>query len=337
MRALVIGDPQTSLQRFLGALRAHHALDGEDRLRSGVCLLSIGDHFDFHPPPGWTVDAVGRAGLSILSWLRSHAPEQVGILAGNHDVCRVMELYRIDDAGFAAARAAGDSPDFADRFPDIPTPGIAQRDFSSFSAAQRVLIQRLLLEGRMRLAATGSTPSGQPLLLTHAGVTTRELALLGIPDVRCPTVIAAALNSFLDARLERVRADWEAGRLVPLDLSPVHLAGTSGQEGGGLLYHRPQSRPLGSWELKGARRYHPSALPEGLLQVCGHTQHAKMSRLLEEVPEVRSGALRSLWFSSQTHYQEGLIEREDGAMWMVDSSLHHASAPALLELPVLRW
>ena len=62
-----------------------------------------------------------------------------------------------------------------------------------------------------------------------------------------------------------------------------------------------------------------------------------MSRLLEGVPEVRSGALRSLWFSSQTHYQEGLVEREGGAMWMVDAGLNRASAPALLELPVLRW
>ena len=58
---------------------------------------------------------------------------------------------------------------------------------------------------------------------------------------------------------------------------------------------------------------------------------------MEVVPEVTSGALRSLWFSTQTHYQEGLIEREGGALWMVDSGLNHASAPALLELRELRW
>lgn len=334
MRALAIGDPQTTLPRFLSALRAHDALTPGDRLRQDVRLLSIGDHFDFKPPAGWSVADTGREGLRILAWLSGHPAEQVQILMGNHDVCRVMELHRIDDAAFAQARSA-DPADFAARFPDIPTQDIVRRDFSAFSVAQREVVQRLLLSGRMRLASTGTTHGGRPVLLTHAGVTLRELSLLGIPDAREPAVIAAALNALLDERLERVRGAWEAGEPAPLDLSPVHLAGVSGQEGGGLLYHRPQSSPLDAWAQRGARRFHPSRLPDGLLQVCGHTQHRKMRELLEAVPELPEGSLRSMWFDETTRYQSGLADREAGALWMIDSGLNHAEAPALLSLASL--
>ena len=334
MRALAIGDPQTTLSRFLSTLRAHDALTEENRLQDDVRLLSVGDHFDFKPPEGWTVDDVGQQGLAILSWLSEHPLEQVQILMGNHDVCRVMELYRIDDATFAEARLAGEDG-FAERFPDIPTPGIARRDFSSFCTAQRRMVQQLLLSRRMRLAATGTTHSGREVLITHAGITQRELALLGIPDVRDPVVIAGALNDLLDARLEVVRGAWERGVPAPLDLSPVHIAGVSGQEGGGLLYHRPQSQPLDSWAQEGARRFHPSSLPDGLLQVCGHTQHKKMQQLLSAVPDVPDGALRSLWFDETTRYQEGIVDRAGGGMWMIDTGLNHSQRPALLSLAAL--
>ena len=36
-----------------------------------------------------------------------------------------------------------------------------------------------------------------------------------------------------------LRADWERGAATPLSLEPLHLAGIAGEEGGGLLYHRP--------------------------------------------------------------------------------------------------
>jgi hypothetical protein len=330
MRATVIGDPQTTHRRLLEALRPHQLLNRGDRLQADVQLLSIGDHFDFKPPTGQTVTDVGREGIAILEWLESHPPRQARILMGNHDACRVMELHRISDADFAAARQLGADPAFATKFPDIPTPGLALRDFSSFSTAQRWLIQGLLLRGRMVLAATGLTCSGRAILLTHAGVTTRELTLLGIPDERRPAAIAEALNAFLQKRLDRVRSDWLAGRSAPLDLSPVHIAGTTGAEGGGLLYHRPQAR-LEGWAAQGARRYHPSTLPDGLLQACGHTQHGKMRELLDGVPSIPDGALRSLWFDGEIRYTAGLIERAD-ALWMVDSGLNHAPAPALLSL-----
>ena len=333
MRAIVIGDPQTTHQCFLRPLQAAGLLDGSGRLRADACLLSVGDHFDFKSSAGWTVTDIGQEGIAILEWLESHPPEQVGILMGNHDACRVMELYRITDDDFTAARLLGDKPDFKERFPDIPTPDIAQRDFSSFSTAQRAAVQGLLLSGRMVLAATGRTASGRSVLVTHAGVTKRELALLGIPDERSPEIIATALNAFLQSRLERVREDWLAGRPAPLDLSPVHLSGVSGTEGGGLLYHRPQAQ-LEGWSAEHARRFHPSWLPAGLLQVCGHTQHQKMPKLIGAVPEVPEGALRSLWFDGEIRYAAGLVEREDG-LWMVDSGLNHADNPSLLELAAL--
>ena len=163
-------------------------------------------------------------------------------------------------------------------------------------------------------------------------MTTRELSLLGLSDVRSPAVIASALNAFLDERLERVRASWEAEVAAPLDLAPLHIPGTSGREGGGLLYHRPQARPLDDWASQQARRYHPASLPVGLLQACGHTQHKKMRSLLEHVPEIPEGALRSLWFDDAIRYEAGLVERPGGALWMVDSGLNHAARPALLQL-----
>ncbi len=333
MRALAIGDPQTTHRRFLATLRAHHGLSDADRLLPEVRLLSIGDHFDFKPPAEWSPRDVGQEGIAILQWLADHPPEQVCILMGNHDACRVMELHRISDEDFAAARRLGDAPEFHARFPDIPTPDIARRDFSSFSTAQRAIVQKLLLSGRMVLAAAGRSSSGRPVLLTHAGVTIRELALLGIPDERRPEAIAEALNGLLAERLERVRADWLAGRAAPLDLSPVHIAGTTGSEGGGLLYHRPRSSPS-EWERQSARRFHPAALPDRLLQVCGHTQHRKMPELLDAVPDIPEGALRSLWYDGGIRYESGLIER-DSALWMVDSGLHHAPAPSLLRLGAL--
>ena len=54
----------------------------------------------------------------------------------------------------------------------------------------------------------------------------------------------------------------------------LHEAGTTGVEGGGLLYHRASLRGEGDWRPGPApRRFHPSALPRGLVQVCGHTGH----------------------------------------------------------------
>jgi hypothetical protein len=339
-----IGDPQTTLTRFLGTLRRAELLASGDRLRADVSLLSMGDHFDFESS-GLSWPEVSSAGEEILTWLASHPREQVTILLGNHDVCRVMEFYRMTDASFAAARELGatdaDEASFQVRYPDIPTKGIAARDFSSFRTGQRELLQRLLLSGRVQLACVVESLSGDRGLATHAGVTRRELELLGITSTaqHQPGVIAAALNGLLSERVERVRAAWSRGEPAALDLSPAHRTGSTGREGGGLLYHRPQTKPTDDWEAEGARRYHPTSLPVGLLQVCGHTHHKKLRKLMPTealggVAEV-GGQLRSLTVSGGVvGYRVGLAPPsvDQATLWMTDGRINHSDAVELLPL-----
>ena len=343
MRTLIIGDPQTSLARVLAVLRAAKALTGADRLRDDVQLISVGDHFDFKPAAGQGLAEVSRAGVDVLEWMASHPPEQLHILMGNHDAARVMELHRIDDATFTQARTLAESgvdvSVFQERFPDIPTPEIAARDFSSFTEEQRALVQRLLLRGRMQLAVAGETLTGQAILVTHAGVTRRELSLLGMPEERQPAIIAAALNALLRERLDAVRAAWSAGAAAPLDLSPLHIAGTSGQEGGGLLYHRPQELPLDAWGHASARRYSLKSLPDGLLQAVGHTHHHKMTELIPSLlpPNTprSTGRVRTLYQGDTAGYEIGTVSPSGAAvLWMIDARLSH-TPPELAELLVL--
>src|SRR5581483_5621311 len=136
------------------------AIDERRRLRPGVHLVSLGDHFDYPPGPGADQRSVGREGVVVLRWLCEQPEERVTLLLGNHDACRVVELVGLDDDRFADARAlageiaraeaedesppgaaaarrrgraAGLRDAFAGRFPDIPTPELALRDFASYS------------------------------------------------------------------------------------------------------------------------------------------------------------------------------------------------------------
>ena len=144
-----MGDPQASFEQVMSVLGHDGALAG-DRLAPDVHLISIGDHFDYDG------DDAARAGVRVLRWLASHDPAQVTILLGNHDAARVMELIGLSDADFAAAqaraRAAAGGADFATRFPTLPTPDIATRDYASYTTEQRALVIELLLAGRFRLA-----------------------------------------------------------------------------------------------------------------------------------------------------------------------------------------
>jgi hypothetical protein len=357
-RRVVIGDPQTTAARLFALLEHNDLLGPDGLLRPEVSLLSIGDHFDFKAPDGMSVQEAGREGLLLLAWLTAHAPEQVRVLAGNHDLCRVMELHRLDDADFAAARAQADPlkrpvaeqdrpalEAFHEAFPDLPSPGIATKDFSCFLADQRTLIQRLLLAGRLRLAQAARLPDGREALLTHAGVTLRELGLLDPPAWR-PINIASRLNALLCERVADVRPDWIEGRLVPLDLGPTHVSGVCREEGGGLLYHRPANPERDgdkSWESRQARRFDPRALPQGLVQVCGHTQHKK--ELLEELGpwanaarELRPGALRLLHVRGDKVVYEGFpaaVPLGAAELILVDGSMN-STAPADYELLELR-
>jgi hypothetical protein len=273
-RFVAIGDPQAPTTHVEAVLR-----------RAGDAgVVVVGDYFDF---PSDDPRAAGREGVRTLRALATRPAESAILLLGNHDACRVMELSAMTDTRFASARsaAASDVAAFAREFPELPTPDLAARDFATFVEEQRALVQELLSHRRLRLAAVGALDGGREVLVTHAAVTTRELALLGMADETRAEPIARALNAFLDRAVERVAGAWSRGERAALDLEPLHVAGTGGQEGGGLLYHRPANpdrdgRRHGvdvAWETDRARprRFHPRALPPGLVQACGHTTHKK--------------------------------------------------------------
>src|SRR5262249_36732860 len=131
--------------------------------------------------------------------------------------------------------------EFALQFPEIPTSGIAARDYASFSVEQRDLVIELLLAGRFELALPATLADGREVLVSHAGVTTRELVLAQIPTERDPRAIANVLQAWFARAIDDVRDDWTRGVATPLSLEPLHVAGRTGEEGGGLLYHRPSS------------------------------------------------------------------------------------------------
>ncbi len=344
---LAMGDPQASLRQVREVLRLHGGLDAIGAIPADRTVLSMGDHFDYR-----TTDEDATAeGLAVLSWLGGQPPNRVALLLGNHDLGRVCELSACTTETFRAAaeaaRALSDArsafarmpdPDrraavadlnrkelaFADRFPFVPTVDLAGRDWTSFSADQRDRVQRLLTEGRFSLAAVAVLPDGTRALATHAGVTPRELALLGCPDERDPDAITTRLNRFLDRRVEEVADRWQRGQAAPLDLAPLNLPGCGGvdtvhaelwgkggfpgryacgHEGGGLLNHRPARRDREGrdidlpweWNADRPRRFDPRVLPQGLVQVVGHVPNRRLVSELgkEWVPEDRRERLLS--------------------------------------------
>jgi hypothetical protein len=133
--------------------------------------------------------------------------------------------------------------------------------------------------------------------------------MLGVPP--SPRVIAGALQGLLGQAIDRVRADWTTGIPTPLSLEPLHVAGISGEEGGGLLYHRPTNpeRPDAdhSWELatRRPRRFDPRTLPIGLAQVAGHSGHNKCLAELgawstDAARGRKHGGIRTLRLAGQT-------------------------------------
>jgi len=346
-----MGDPQAPFAKMIEVLAHHGALAG-DRLADDVVLVSIGDHFDydFHD---W--HTAGQEGLRYLRWLVSHDDAQIRLLLGNHDISRVMELVAITDERFAEARALAQSlvgpmarAEFAAAFPELPTPGLAGRDYASFTVEQRALVMELLLAGRFQLALVGTLLDGRDVLLTHAGVTNRELGMLGVPAV--PGAIAAALQARLAAAVDAVRADWSRGVATPLSLEPVHVAGVPGEEGGGLLYHRPTNPDRRdadrSWELAPARprRFDPRTLPIGLVQVAGHSGHNKcLSELGEWSTDAargrRYGGIRTLRFAGHTvTYDLGVTAPAADAadLILIDGELRRVPTDEYALLPLAR-
>ena len=325
VRRVAIGDPQASLETFFAVLDAHSLRAPGGQLRDDVHLVSVGDHFDY----GGAGDRARAAhdGTAILTWLASHPPEQATILAGNHDLARVGELVRFDDATFASAqleadvvyarqlasvaatsvdRVAANAADAAERaflarHPEVPTAECVARDFAAFRAEQRDLVLALLRAGRMRLAFAAA----DDLLLTHAGVTVDDLDALGVPA--SAHADAPRIAEALDGALAAAVGAFDG---APLVISPdLHRPGSAAfGEGRGILYHRPSQpnpdRHAGHERhdapalfLPPRRRFDPRRLPRGLTQAIGHIQDAKCRSLLRDwavSDPAPDGALRHL-------------------------------------------
>jgi hypothetical protein len=361
-RIFAMGDPQAPFSKTREVLDAHGALAG-DRLASDVVLVSIGDHFDYDLNDPVTAAAEG---LRTLRWLADHDPAQVILLLGNHDASRVMELATITDEEFTAARVLARSIDatektdgkeaaieriareFVPAHPQLPPPGVVGRDYASFTTEQRTLVMELLLAGRFHLALTGALEDGREVLITHAGVTRRELGMLGVEAT--PFAIAAALEAHLTASIDHVRDDWQQGELAPLSLAPLHVTGSPGEEGGGLLYHRPSNPSRAdadpAWALAASRprRFDPRTLPRGITQVIGHSGHAKCVHELGPWVEPaarrrKHGGIRTLRVSDAgISYDLGIAPHEDDAadLILIDGELRRVPASEVELLPLSR-
>lgn len=308
-KRLAIGDPQAPLGDFFEILDRHGALGPEGRLLPDVQLVSAGDHFDWGELTERS-QAIAE-GLALLAWLASHPSDQVILLLGNHDLARVCELavFR-DDAQFAQARADADAAyrtgtlsatAFALRHPDFSSPENLSRDLSTFSVAQRRLVQKLLEARRFRIAHAAD-PS---LLLVHGAVTEDDLARVGAAGDAVQ--VAATLNGYLDRCVET----WDGEEAF--DLQPLHRV--QGQDRRGIFFQIP-THPAATAprELQGPprRRYDPRRLPRAFAQAVGHVRDAKCRSLLgpwvkDEAPP--EGGLRSLWTDGQdVTYQSGCVQ-----------------------------
>jgi hypothetical protein len=326
---VAIGDPQAPFSRFLDILDWHGLLGSRRRLRADVQLVAIGDYFDW----GQRADRARatRDGLALLTWLADQPVGQTVLVAGNHDLARVGELARFTTASFARARALADAQVARGKasapvpgVPGLPTAELLARDFSTFSVPQRRLVTALLRRRRLRLAF-----AHQGRLVVHAGITREVLRTLEI-SAQSAEGIATGLNAFLDARVRR----WKSG---PLDLAPFHVPGDEAGEGGGALYHRP-AEPKAStqhqFEGSRRRRFHPTALPAGLVQVIGHIRNAKCVQLMPRwsrgVP-TQDGQVRSLAVVKGTpRYRLGV--QDDPRLVFIDNGMLHVDRPSAYQL-----
>jgi hypothetical protein len=346
------GDPQAPFSTLLRVLARSGLLGADGWIDPRARVLSIGDHFEYRGAPR----EVAEEGLQILAWLAAHPPEQVPLLAGNHDLARVLEFAEQSDESFAQARAlswliyerdqAGQRAEslrlartFFERFPGISTPAMAGRDYFAFTEAQRNLVRALLLAGRLRLAFVGPGPHQSRALSTHTGITTRELALLGLAGQGSPDIIAESLNAFLDRAVDRVRPAWEGGENVPLDLAPLYRRGVPGEVGGGFLYYRPVDPALSGLDRAWAfhpdkpRRFDPRSLPLGLVQVCGHTGHHRCRHDLASFATPAAlaqdrGGLRTLSTDGERAFYElglSLPDPRRATLYLIDAEMNSVS------------
>lgn len=295
---VAMGDPQADFDRVLSILWLKGLLDGEGGLRSDVCLVSVGDHFDWGPAADR--ERVARSALRLVAWLASHPADQAVMLLGNHDLGRVGELADFTDATFRAAQAdadrvyAGDATDaaaeraFLQRWPGLPSAELAARDFSTWTEEQRAWVEHLLRARRFRVAHA----AGDSLLVLHAGVTREDLRVVGLEPTRWAEAraVAEALNGVMDRAVDA----WKGG---PLVLPGLHHPGNAKDgEGLGIFYQRPSLQADDAERVRGTprRRFDPRDLPRGLIQVVGHTRDKRVRELVSAPGPARDGVLRHL-------------------------------------------
>lgn len=343
--SVAIGDPQASVETFLSILDRHGLLAASGWLRPSVRLVSIGDHFDFGGAARRKEAA--QSGLRLTHWLAAHDPAQVQMLAGNHDLARLGELWGLDDPTHDEAVAAalevyqdGETdperePEFLARFPRYPSAQVAARDLAGYCEEQAEWVLELFLKGRIQVAQA----EGPRLLLQHAGVPFDHLHALGLgPDCAWDAArIAATLNQALRDAL----ASWD--RASPLSIPHLHRPGSAaGGEGGGLFYHRPAYVPEAQkpWAELGpedapvlSRRFDARRLPRGLTQVVGHVRDYRCLDILApyaEHLEAQDGALRWLWTDGEdVAYRLGVpksIATDAAQMIFLDAGMAYGGA-----------
>ena len=285
---IVLGDPQASLACLFAHLDAQQVLTEDGWLRPDVGLICVGDYFDFAAEDS---DDAGYQGAQFLAWLAAHDSAQTTLLMGNHDVERVMSFAGCTSERYRESQAACrkmlllQTPEVRRAFRvdwvaahSNHPPMVAAHDYRSFVPAQSDMMRRLLLQGRMTLATTAMDASGRTILITHAGVTRRELDLVGASAN--PLDCALRLNRFLAEAVDRVRSAWTALRHQPLDLSPLYHGWEHHRPNGGLLIHRPDGRSgtltheqtLGLDAPRAPRSVPPAEfLIPDIHQVVGHT------------------------------------------------------------------
>lgn len=321
-----MGDPQAPFETVLAVLERHGLLSSERRLRDDVQLVSMGDHFDWGTPQERTFAT--RDALRLLRWLTSHPADQVLLVAGNHDLARVSELFPFDaehkfESAYLEAREAYRSGEvdqaaeraFIERFPHLPDAEAAARDFSCYSPEQSVVVAELLRSKRLRLAH-----AHRGLLLVHSGVTRDDFGMIGAAPGTADEA-AEVLNGFLDAQLAR----WVEG---PLDLRPLHVPGSRiGGVARGIAFHRPAFPVPGDPHFDGPprRRYDPRLLPSEFPQAIGHIRDRKCRDLLgrwadQETP--RDGLIRSMTITDDDVQYRWGTSRE-ARMFFLDGGMNH--------------
>ncbi len=297
-RTVVVGDPQAPFEKLLRILSLHGLLTEAGSLRDDHRLVCVGDYFDWGPKKDRAQASFD--GVRTLAWLSSHPPDQVVILAGNHDLARVGELFGIDDERFADAQVEADSGywqkqparperEFCEAY-EVPSWELIARDFSAYREIQRDWVSTLLRGGRMQLAY-----ASHGVLCTHAGIGRFELEQLSLQNWTTadgPEPIADAIN----ARVLRALRQWREG---PLRIAGLHEPGITSVEGTGMLYHRfttlPVQPPKPESHSALNRKVSVSELPIGLRQCIGHVRDKKSRTLLGLDPtEASNGVLRIL-------------------------------------------